>query len=126
MSEEKNHIENIQQIIDDLAQTNSFSAGAMAQFTQMKEELDSAERTIKYLRKGNDTAHGEIADLKDQIRAKDEEISRMYGIESGWIQRESELQDREAQITRLEMTAENESRRVTDHSYSATPSSGAR
>jgi predicted RNase H-like nuclease (RuvC/YqgF family) len=112
---DKNHIENIQSIIDELAATNSFSAGAMAQFTKMKDELDAAEHTIKYLRRNNTEKDEELKDAKDEVRAANEEISRMYALEQEWHKRNSELCDREQQITRLEMTAQNESQRVTDH-----------
>ena len=112
---DKNHIENIQNIIDDLAQSNSFSAGAMAQFTAMKDELDSAERTIKYLRGNNKEKDEEIKQLKQDNRAANEEITRMYGLEQEWHKRNSELCDRENQATELALRSEMNEQRVKDH-----------
>jgi predicted nuclease with TOPRIM domain len=112
---ESNHLENIQKIIEDLAANNSFSAKAMKQFTEMRDELESLESTNNYLRRGKKELED---DLKRIEKSRDELVNENMDLKSElahYHTRESELQDRESQAEVLSMTVAYERMRVDDH-----------
>lgn len=114
MSDE-NHMEKIQSILLELSGEAAFSGEAMKQFLELKDEVDSQESTINYLRRNNEEAKDKIGDLNSKITEQQGIIESLHHEVEGWRTREGELKDRENQMTKLEVTLECESQRVADH-----------
>lgn len=115
MSEEENHLEKIGEIIKALSTESSFSADAMRQFMELKDEVDSQERTITYLRGELKERDTQITALKSEIDGRDGHISELTEEIVGWVTRSNELDAREEKIMRLELVAELSKQRVEDH-----------
>lgn len=114
MSEE-NHLEKIGEIIKTLSAESSFSADAMRQFMELKDEVDSQERTITYLRGELKERDTEITGMKAEIAARDAHIAELTDEIVGWTTKSNELEARELEATKLEMTAHFSNLRVEDH-----------
>jgi len=105
----------ISEIIKDLSTEASFSAEAMRQFMELRDECSSQESTIRYLRKHNTEKDEEIAKHKVEIRGLEGQVESMEHERDGWRKREGELIDREKQITKMEVTMACDRQRVEDH-----------
>jgi predicted RNase H-like nuclease (RuvC/YqgF family) len=108
-------MEKIQQILLDLSGEAAFSGEAMKQFLELKGEVDSQEGTIRFLRSEREKGKDKIGDLNSKITTLEAVLGEKHHEIEGWHTRESELQDREGQITKLEMTAAYEEKRREDH-----------
>lgn len=116
MSEnEEANMDKINELILDISKGASFSADAMAQFVELKGEVDSQESTIKYLRRERETDKDKIGDLNSQIRTLEGVLEQRDHELAGWLAREHELKDREEQRVRQEVELACEKQRVEDH-----------
>jgi hypothetical protein len=105
----------ISQIIKDLSTESSFSAEAMRQFMELREEVQSQESTIRYLRTNNKEKDEAIKEgqragkiLLADLNLANEELA-------GFRVRISELEDREKQCAINEVRMECANARVEDH-----------
>jgi len=115
MADDKNHMEKIQSILMDLSGEAAFSGEAMKQFLELKNEVDSQESTIDYLRRQRETDKDKIGDLNSKISTMESALGELHHERDGWRQRESELQDREMQCSINEVRMECANARVEDH-----------
>jgi len=113
--EQQDHMGKISQIIKDLSADQSFTGEAMRQFLELKDEVDSQESVIRYLRRHNKEKDEELKKLTTEIRGLEGHVESMETERDGWRARESELLDREGQMTRIEVTLACETKRVEDH-----------
>lgn len=105
----------ISQIIKDLSTESSFSAEAMRQFMELREEVQSQESTISYLRRHNKEKDEEIKNIEATLEHTRDAVGDLTSELEAWRSRGNELQDREEQCLRLELTAEFNEKRVEDH-----------
>lgn len=112
---EDNHLEKIQQIILDLSGEAAFSAEAMKQFVELKDELDSVERTNNYLREQHKEAKDELAKEKAAHDKTRDKVGDLNSELTDWRKRLTELEDREGQHTELKVRHEMNEQRVRDH-----------
>ena len=113
--QEQNHIDKISEIISELSTKSTFSADAMHQFLQLKDEADGLEFTNNYLRRNNKELEEQIKDVEVVLERTRDAVGDLTSELDHYRKREGELLDREAQMTRHEMTAMYEEKRCEDH-----------
>jgi chromosome segregation ATPase len=108
-------MEKIQQILLDLSGEAAFSGEAMKQFLELKGEVDSQESTINFLRSEREKDKDKVGDLNSNVRSLEGHIEALETERESFRKRESELLDREGQMTRIEVELACERQRVEDH-----------
>lgn len=105
----------ISQIIKDLSTEASFSAEAMRQFMELRDECSSQESTIRYLRRQNEEKDELATKQSRAIKSLEGAIEALETERESFRKRESELLDREDQRTKQEVELVYEKKRVEDH-----------
>lgn len=113
--ENHQHIDAINSIIEKITDEATFADGAMRQFLALKDEVESQESTIKYLRRNNEEDKDKIGDLNSKISSLEGEVEALQTERDSFHQRMSELHDREMQCTANEIRMECANARVVDH-----------
>jgi len=112
---EENKMEKTNELILDISKGASFSSSAMQQFVELQSEVDAQAHTISYLRRNNDEKDQNFKTLEQEHEKTLDLVGDLNSRITKMHERESQLADREAQITRLEMTAAYEEKRREDH-----------
>lgn len=115
MTDEKNHMERINEIIEEVGRSNAFSAEAMQQFVELQTECSSLESTNKYLRDKRTEAEEKLAKEKKSHEKTRNTVGDLNSQITAFHERNVELAAREAKITELELRSEYNQTRVTDH-----------
>lgn len=115
MSEGDNHIEKINDIIRQVTEEATFSAGAMKQFLALKDEVDSQESTLRYLRGNNKEKDEQVRELQRDLEKTRDLVGDLNSQLAEWEKRKAEVEDREGQATELRVRLEMNEQRVKDH-----------
>jgi len=115
MADDTSHMEKIQEILLGLSGEAAFSGEAMKQFLELKDEVDSQESTIKYLRRERESDKDKIGDLNSKITEQQAIIESLHHEVEGWRTRENEFKDREDNCLKNELAAFYSEKRVEDH-----------
>ncbi len=105
----------IGQIIKDFSTESSFTAEAMKQFMELKAMVGEYEVQIKELHRDLERDKDKIGDLNSKIKTLEGVLGERDHEVEGWRARESELLEREVEMTRIEVTLACEKQRVEDH-----------